>query len=675
MLYKFNSVVRICIVLFLIVPIPAFADHVPTQTPYGISIACDSDGDTTKGDVTVTWQESDGFESSPPERYAIAFSNDNFVESNYAVASTPGWETALSYKSYVFTASYRENVFGTTADTFYAKVRSDNDTDQSYSEWTSIVSIDCDYGSTPTTTTTVPPAVPNDATNVSVNYQGKDVYFAWEYTDGNTVVNQFHINYSYDNSIWDRVIITDTTARTYTLDYTNIQTGTFYWTFSVCGDIENGESCTDSDSNNFETTQYVAPTTTVYVAPPPPPPPPPPTPEEIIVDVKVEGVDKTYTQADVNDGTIERDQERIDNEKEYGCFMTNAQIERGDCDIPEPKKDIEIVEEEVIIVEDEVYVEEDIVKDKKDVEDIVPKDDDPILDTVPEEIFKEEVVDFKEPPIEIEIVEFDLEDITPEDVVEIPIQDEVVEDELDKEIPKDDFKSEKEIKEEVKEPVEVTELTEEQITEEISQIEDIVNVPIIEDDIPEEEYEEAKQEAIQEYVQDLTEEEVVEVLEEVNDVGVQNLDQATQEVQDVVQAVVEEAIADVQVLTEEQVETVAKVLNLDKAEDVAIVAEAVKNDEAVAEAVEVYVAKAVENKDVEDYTLADVVTEVQTEQFLADPIGSFIDIQVQDIDLTSIGNDMTDDQKEKAQEVVVPVIIASQIIASVSVVPVRIRRT
>ena len=675
MLYKFNSLVRICIVLFLIVPIPAFADHVPTQTPYGISIACDSDGDTTKGDITVTWQESDGFESSPPERYAIAFSNDNFVESNYAVASTPGWETALSYKSYVFTASYRENVFGTTADTFYAKVRSDNDTDQSYSEWTSIVSIDCDYGSTPTTTTTVPPAVPNDATNVSVNYQGKDVYFAWEYTDGNTLVNEFHINYSYDNSIWDRVIITDTTARTYTLDYTNIQTGTFYWIFSVCGDIENGESCTDSDSNNFETTQYVAPTTTVYVAPPPPPPPPPPTPEEIIVDVKVEGVDKTYTQADVNDGTIERDQERIDNEKEYGCFMTNAQIERGDCDIPEPKKDIEIVEEEVIIVEDEVYVEEDIVKDKKDVEDIVPKDDDPILDTVPEEIFKEEVVDFKEPPIEIEIVEFDLEDITPEDVVEIPIQDEVVEDELDKEIPKDDFKSEKEIKEEVKEPVEVTELTEEQITEEISQIEDIVNVPIIEDDIPEEEYEEAKQEAIQEYVQDLTEEEVVEVLEEVNDVGVQNLDQATQEVQDVVQAVVEEAIADVQVLTEEQVETVAKVLNLDKAEDVAIVAEAVKNDEAVAEAVEVYVAKAVENKDVEDYTLADVVTEVQTEQFLADPIGSFIDIQVQDIDLTSIGNDMTDDQKEKAQEVVVPVIIASQIIASVSVVPVRIRRT
>ena len=58
--------------------------------------------------------------------------------------------------------------------------------------------------------------------------------------------------------------------------------------------------------------------------------------QEIKVDIKVEGVDKEYTQADVNDGTIERDQERVDNEAKFGCFMTNAQIERGDCDIPEP---------------------------------------------------------------------------------------------------------------------------------------------------------------------------------------------------------------------------------------------------------------------------------------------------------------------------------------------------
>jgi hypothetical protein len=83
------------LILALLIPSPVLADHVPTQTPYGISIACDS----SNGDVTVTWQESDGFESSPPERYAIAFSNDNFVETNYAVANSTGWEEALSYNS------------------------------------------------------------------------------------------------------------------------------------------------------------------------------------------------------------------------------------------------------------------------------------------------------------------------------------------------------------------------------------------------------------------------------------------------------------------------------------------------------------------------------------------------------------------------------------------------
>ena len=665
MLYKFNSLVRICIVLFLIVPIPALAYHVPTQAPSNLTLTVDYENGTVKAD----WDASDQWEDYPAERYAIGFGLSDEVSLPYGIATGNVGDSNALNTEFTFTASYLNAVFNEAHGLFHVAIRSDNDTNASYSEWTPTVSITIQNK-------------PASVTLVSYDMNREDgIKFEWSAsTSGFVSASTYKMYYKLSNaSEW--TLEGQQSNTDYVLAWDNLTDDTYDFMLSACGS-EN--DCNDSNTLTVDVVTYVAPTTTtsttttttlppkveeVYVAPPPPPPP---TPEEIIVDVKVEGVDKTYTQADVNDGTIERDQERIDNEKEYGCFMTNAQIERGDCNIPEPKKDIEIVEEEVIIVEDEVYVEEDIVKDKKDVEDIVPKDDDPILDTVPEEIFKEEVVDFKEPPIEIEIVEFDLEDITPEDVVEIPIQDEVVEDELDKEIPKDDFESEKEIKEEVKEPVEVTELTEEQITEEISQIEDIVNVPIIEDDIPEEEYEEAKQEAIQEYVQDLTEEEVVEVLEEVNDVGVQNLDQATKEIQEVVQAVVEEAIADVQELTEEQVEVVAEVLQVEAA-DVEIIAAAVEKDEAVAEAVEVYVAKAVENKDVENYTLADVVTEVQTEQFLADPIGSFVDIQIQDIDLTVIGDDMTNDQKEKAQEVVVPVIIASQIIASVSAVPVRIR--
>ena len=125
----------------------------------------------------------------------------------------------------------------------------------------------------------------------------------------------------------------------------------------------------------------------------------------------------------------------------------------------------------------------------------------------------------------------------------------------------------------------------------------------------------------------------------------------------VIQAVVEEAIEDVEELTEEQVEVVAEVLQVET-EDVEIIAEAVKSDELVAEAVEEYVERAVENADVEDYTLADVVTEVQYEAFIENPLEVLIDLDnITDINLSNISNDMTQDQKEKAQEVVVPVIL------------------
>ena len=65
------------------------------------------------------------------------------------------------------------------------------------------------------------------------------------------------------------------------------------------------------------------------------------------------------------------------------------------------------------------------------------------------------------------------------------------------------------------------------------------------------------------------------------------------------------------------------------------------------------------------YTLADATTEVQTEAFLADPIGALTDIDFEKIlNPSEWGKDMTDDQREKAQEVVIPVIIASNIIAA-----------
>jgi hypothetical protein len=134
------------------------------------------------------------------------------------------------------------------------------------------------------------------------------------------------------------------------------------------------------------------------------------------------------------------------------------------------------------------------------------------------------------------------------------------------------------------------------------------------------------------------------------------VEEYTEEEIEIVQEVVDNAISNVEELTEEQVEVVAEVLQV-ATEDVEIIAEAVKTDEVVAEAVEIFVERAVENADVENYTLADVVTEIQYEAFLENPIEVFVDLDFKEITISSIGDDMTQDQKEKAQEVVVPVIL------------------
>ena len=63
------------------------------------------------------------------------------------------------------------------------------------------------------------------------------------------------------------------------------------------------------------------------------------------------------------------------------------------------------------------------------------------------------------------------------------------------------------------------------------------------------------------------------------------------------------------------------------------------------------------------FTLADAVAEVQAEEFLADPLGSIFNVDPLKLlsNFSELGMDMTDDQREKAQEVIIPVIIVSQV--------------
>ncbi len=118
-------------------------------------------------------------------------------------------------------------------------------------------------------------------------------------------------------------------------------------------------------------------------------------------------------------------------------------------------------------------------------------------------------------------------------------------------------------------------------------------------------------------------------------------------------------------LTQEAKAEVAENLGI-KAADVAQVAEAMKSNPELAQAFVEFESRAESAGDASmPYTLADATTEVQTEAFLADPIGALTDIDFEKIFSPSEwGKDMTDDQREKAQEVVIPVIIASNIIAA-----------
>jgi hypothetical protein len=292
------------------------------------------------------------------------------------------------------------------------------------------------------------------------------------------------------------------------------------------------------------------------------------------------------------------------------------------------EEEIAILEAEILEAEEELLILEELEDSIIPLEDLSEEEIEELIDVIQELEELEEIV------IEEEIIELDI----PDDIIIVVIEEEEIEEEIiidEAEVlsETDEEVLDEPIQEDVEE--EPVELTEEEIAVEVAEVEEVIETIVVEE---------------------ATTEEVIEVLEEVNDVGVQNLEDVSEEVQEVVQEIVEEAIDNVEELTEEQVEVVAEVLQVET-EDVEIIAEAVKSDEAVAEAVEEYVERAVENADVEDYTLADVVTEVQFENFIENPIETLVDIDLKEINLSDLSGDMTSDQKEKAQEVVVPVIL------------------
>ena len=107
-----------------------------------------------------------------------------------------------------------------------------------------------------------------------------------------------------------------------------------------------------------------------------------------------------------------------------------------------------------------------------------------------------------------------------------------------------------------------------------------------------------------------------------------------------------------------------KLNDIEETKEVEIIAVQAEKEEAVGQALNEFVERATENADVEDYSISDAVVEVQYELFIEDPIGQLTDIDISNIVISEIGDDMTQDQKDKAKETVVPVILVSQIIAT-----------
>jgi hypothetical protein len=120
-------------------------------------------------------------------------------------------------------------------------------------------------------------------------------------------------------------------------------------------------------------------------------------------------------------------------------------------------------------------------------------------------------------------------------------------------------------------------------------------------------------------------------------------------------------------ISEEDLKKLNAVISIN---DAKLLAKLFDTNENIKQAVVEFAARAEENKDAPmPYTVADAIAEVQAEKLLSDPVGTltavFSDIDLQTLTSpTEWGKDMTDDQREKIQEIVVPVIIASNIVAA-----------
>ena len=367
----------------------------------------------------------------------------------------------------------------------------------------------------------------------------------------------------------------------------------------------------------------------------------------------------------------ELERQRVSNQADTGIYETDAErSERERLEVEEAARKATIAATKATT--DDEGDGEPLTKDEQDKLDL-------LVDTI---IDLKKTLDPEQYAVEEEV--FEIKEViivapttTSTTTTTLPIIEDFADEEVDEILEVEPLPSEKrdeEIPLTVEEVEILVEETEEAIAEVVT-IEIVEEEPIDTEGLTEEEVFEAEEKADEELtekveaaVAELPTEEKVKVVQAVAETKIQNLGNADKTTQKIVQAVVKEVtkVETVAELSEEEKTEVGQVLGFteeEASEDLEIIAEQAASDENTAQALDEFVERSIASSEVENYTLADVVTEVQIEAFLSNPVGAIIDVDLTSVDFATIGQDMTSDQRQKSKEVVVPIIIASQIVA------------
>ena len=217
---------------------PKILDGTPAPTTPTVQV------NYKEGTVTVDWDIPSGTYQYPPERYAIGFGLADDGSMPYAVSTGNVGDTNALNTEYTFTADYLNTTFNETHGLFNVKIRSDNDTNSSYSAWSSTVQ----------TTIQNKPAYVDD---FAYTLSNTGALISWTKDDtGFVPVSNYKIWVRQGDGEWIQVTTLSNTMTSFAVGHSGLTEDTqFQWNLQACG--SEGD-CNTAGPITY-TWEYVAP--------------------------------------------------------------------------------------------------------------------------------------------------------------------------------------------------------------------------------------------------------------------------------------------------------------------------------------------------------------------------------------------------------------------------------